>query len=134
MAQHVATNLDGVFQCFSGGAPHDRARRIGRSVRPPGCDLEPGIDFSAPRATSLRRDQGRHQRRGPRAGGPELARQGVTANASCPAVKSDMTANIMANEKSSQCDAVGFRCGRFGEPSDFGGIAVYLIASASLFL
>ena len=62
----------------------------------------------------------------------ELARYGITANAILPGwIKSEMTAGIMANEKfvSNVMPRIPMR--RFGEPEDFGGIAVYLASSAS---
>ena len=56
----------------------------------------------------------------------ELARHGVTANAILPGwIKSDMTAGIMANEKFVANVMPRIPVRRFGEPSDFGGIAVY---------
>ena len=62
----------------------------------------------------------------------ELARYGITANAILPGwIRSDMTAGIMANEKfvSNVMPRIPMR--RFGEPEDFGGIAVYLASKAS---
>jgi NAD(P)-dependent dehydrogenase (short-subunit alcohol dehydrogenase family) len=62
----------------------------------------------------------------------ELARFGVTANAILPGwIKSDMTAGIMANEKFVANVMPRIPLRRFGEPSDFGGIAVYLMSKAS---
>ena len=62
----------------------------------------------------------------------ELARQGVTSNAILPGwIKSDMTAGIMANEKFVANVMPRIPMRRFGEPSDFGGIAVYLMSKAS---
>jgi NAD(P)-dependent dehydrogenase (short-subunit alcohol dehydrogenase family) len=62
----------------------------------------------------------------------ELARQGVTSNAILPGwIKSDMTAGIMANEKFVANVMPRIPVRRFGEPSDFGGIAVYLMSKAS---
>jgi NAD(P)-dependent dehydrogenase (short-subunit alcohol dehydrogenase family) len=62
----------------------------------------------------------------------ELARQGVTSNAILPGwIKSDMTAGIMANEKFVGNVMPRIPMRRFGEPSDFGGIAVYLMSKAS---
>src|SRR5260370_934736 len=59
----------------------------------------------------------------------ELARQGVTANAILPGwIKSDMTAGIMANEKFVGAVMPRIPMRRFGEPSDFGGIAVFLLS------
>jgi NAD(P)-dependent dehydrogenase (short-subunit alcohol dehydrogenase family) len=62
----------------------------------------------------------------------ELARYGVTANAILPGwIRSEMTTGIMANEKfvSNVVPRIPMR--RFGEPKDFGGIAVYLASEAS---
>jgi NAD(P)-dependent dehydrogenase (short-subunit alcohol dehydrogenase family) len=62
----------------------------------------------------------------------ELARHGITANAILPGwIRSDMTAGVMANEKfvSNVMPRIPMR--RFGEPEDFGGIAVYLASKAS---
>ena len=62
----------------------------------------------------------------------ELARQGVTSNAILPGwIKSDMTAGVMANEKFVANVMPRIPMRRFGEPSDFGGIAVYLMSKAS---
>src|SRR5580704_5539770 len=62
----------------------------------------------------------------------ELARYGVTANAILPGwIKSDMTAGIMANEKFVANVMPRIPMRRFGEPGDFGGIAVYLMSKAS---
>jgi NAD(P)-dependent dehydrogenase (short-subunit alcohol dehydrogenase family) len=62
----------------------------------------------------------------------ELARYGITANAILPGwIRSEMTAEIMTNEKfvSNVMPRIPMR--RFGEPEDFGGIAVYLTSKAS---
>ena len=62
----------------------------------------------------------------------ELARYGVTANAILPGwIKSDMTAGIMGNEKFVANVMPRIPVRRFGEASDFGGIAVYLMSKAS---
>ena len=62
----------------------------------------------------------------------ELARYGVTANAILPGwIKSDMTAGIMANDKFVANVMPRIPVRRFGEPSDFGGIAVYIMSKAS---
>src|SRR4029079_12472448 len=64
--------------------------------------------------------------------GVQVARHGVTANAILPGwIKSDMTAGIMANEKFVAHVMPRIPVPRFGEPSDFGGIAVYLMSKAS---
>jgi len=62
----------------------------------------------------------------------ELARHGITANAILPGwIKSEMTAGIMANEKFVANVMPRIPMRRFGEPGDFGGIAVYLMSKAS---
>jgi len=62
----------------------------------------------------------------------ELARYGVTANAILPGwIKSDMTARAMADDKFVNAVMPRIPLRRFGEPSDFGGIAVYLMSKAS---
>ena len=62
----------------------------------------------------------------------ELARYGVTANAILPGwIKSEMTAGIMANERFVANVMPRIPVRRFGEPEDFGGIAVYLMSKAS---
>jgi len=60
------------------------------------------------------------------------ARYGVTVNAILPGlVKSDMTASIMDNEKFVANVMPRIPPRRFGEPEDFGGLAVYLMSSLS---
>ena len=62
----------------------------------------------------------------------EFARYGVTANAILPGwIKSDMTARVMADDKFVGAVMPRIPVRRFGEPSDFGGIAVYLMSKAS---
>ena len=62
----------------------------------------------------------------------EHARYGVRANAILPGwIRSDMTAGIMANDKFVANVMPRIPARRFGEPSDFGGIAVYLMSKAS---
>src|SRR5215469_121614 len=62
----------------------------------------------------------------------ELARFGVTSNAILPGwIRSDMTARALADEKFVGAVMPRIPMRRFGEPSDFGGIAVYLMSKAS---
>ena len=128
-----ATNLDGVFHVFQAAARHMTERaECRRSVRPAGRDLEPRLDVRHRAQRALCRDQGRHQRAGAARSRVELARHGVTANAILPGwIKSDMTAGIMANEKFVANVMPRIPVRRFGEPADFGGIAVYLMSQAS---
>jgi NAD(P)-dependent dehydrogenase (short-subunit alcohol dehydrogenase family) len=62
----------------------------------------------------------------------ELARYGVTANAILPGwIKSEMTEGVLANERFVAAVMPRIPMRRFGEPHDFGGIAVYLMSGAS---
>ncbi|HEX7968133.1 MAG TPA: SDR family NAD(P)-dependent oxidoreductase [Stellaceae bacterium] len=62
----------------------------------------------------------------------ELARHRITANAILPGwIKSDMTEGLMSNEKFINNVMPRIPMRRFGEPKDFGGIAVYLMSDTS---
>ena len=64
----------------------------------------------------------------------ELARYGVTANSILPGwIETDMTANSVANPKFAGNVLPRVPMRRWGTPEDFGGIAVYLMSSASRF-
>src|SRR6201746_1418475 len=127
-----ATNLDGVFRVFQAAARHMTER------------AEAGDGFGRLVATSSLASLFGTARNEHYAGtkaalnalcralAVELARYGVTANAILPGwIKSDMTAGVMANEKfvANVMPRIPMRL--FGEPTDFGGIAVYLMSKAS---
>ena len=127
-----ATNLDGVFHAFQAAARHMTER------------AENGDAFGRLVATSSLASLFGTARNEHYAGtkaalnalcralAVELARYGVTANAILPGwIKSDMTAGIMANDKFVANVMPRIPARRFGEPSDFGGIAVYLMSKAS---
>jgi NAD(P)-dependent dehydrogenase (short-subunit alcohol dehydrogenase family) len=62
----------------------------------------------------------------------ELARYGVTCNAILPGwSKSEMTANVFEQRTFVESVMPRIPMRRFGEPEDFGGIAVYLMSNAS---
>ena len=64
----------------------------------------------------------------------EFARHGITANAILPGwIETDMTENLMANEKFAQAAGGRIPARRWGRPDDFGGIAVYLMSEASAY-
>lgn len=64
----------------------------------------------------------------------EYARHGITANAILPGwIETDMTANLMANEKFTEAAGKRIPMRRWGAPSDFGGLAVYLMSDASAY-
>src|SRR6201994_2544583 len=127
-----ATNLDGVFHAFQAAARHMTER------------AEAGDKFGRLVATSSLASLFGTARNEHYAGtkaalnalcralAVELARYGVTANAILPGwIKSDMTAGLMGNDKFVANVMPRIPVRRFGEPSDFGGIAVYLMSGAS---
>src|SRR5665811_71719 len=127
-----ATNLDGVFHVFQVAARHMTERAasgdpFGRLVATSSLASIFGTARNEHYAATKAAINALV-----RALAVELARQGVTANAILPGwIKSDMTANIMANEKFVANVMPRIPMRRFGEPSDFGGIAVYLMSKAS---
>jgi len=62
----------------------------------------------------------------------EFARHGITANAILPGwIATDMTENAMSDQKFAQAAGKRIPARRWGQPDDFGGIAVYLMSDAS---
>lgn len=62
----------------------------------------------------------------------ELARYGITANSILPGYTiTEMTEELMANEKFQNAVMPRLPMRRFGQAGDFGGIAVYLMSDAS---
>ncbi len=127
-----ATNLDGVFHVFQAAARHmtERANngdKFGRLVATSSLASLFGTARNEHYAATKAAINAVC-----RALGVELARYGVTANAILPGwIKSDMTAKIMADDKFVGNVMPRIPMRRFGEPSDFGGIAVYLMSKAS---
>ena len=127
-----ATNLDGVFHAFQAAARHmvDRANngdRFGRLVATSSLASLFGTARNEHYAATKSAINAVV-----RALAVELARYGVTANAILPGwIKSDMTSGIMAQEKFVEAVMPRIPVRRFGEPSDFSGIAVYLMSTAS---
>ena len=127
-----ATNLDGVFHVFQAAARHMTERseagdRFGRLVATSSLASLFGTARNEHYAATKAAINALC-----RALAVELARHGVTANAILPGwIKSDMTAGIMSNEKFVANVMPRIPVRRFGEPSDFGGIAVYLMSKAS---
>jgi len=130
--QMFATNLDGVFHAFQVAARHmtERANAgdpFGRLVATSSLASLFGTARNEHYAATKAAINALV-----RALAVELARHGVTANAILPGwIMSDMTAGLMANEKFVANVMPRIPVRRFGEPSDFGGIAVYLMSKAS---
>jgi len=127
-----ATNLDGVFHAFQAAARH-------MTERAAGGDAFGRLVATSSLASIFGTARNEHYAATKaainalvRALAVELARHGVTANAILPGwIKSDMTQGLMANEKFVSNVMPRIPARRFGEPSDFGGIAVYLMSKAS---
>jgi hypothetical protein len=130
--QMFSTNLDGVFHVFQGAARHMTERAaagdaFGRLVATSSLASLFGTARNEHYAATKAAINALI-----RALAVELARYGVTANAILPGwIKSEMTAGLMANEKFVANVMPRIPVRRFGEPSDFGGIAVYLMSKAS---
>jgi NAD(P)-dependent dehydrogenase (short-subunit alcohol dehydrogenase family) len=127
-----ATNLDGVFHVFQAAARHmtDRAEAgdaFGRLVATSSLASLFGTARNEHYAATKAAINALC-----RALAVELARYGVTSNAILPGwIRSDMTAPVLANDKFVANIMPRIPVRRFGEPSDFGGIAVYLMSKAS---
>jgi NAD(P)-dependent dehydrogenase (short-subunit alcohol dehydrogenase family) len=127
-----ATNLDGVFHVFQAVARHMTERSetgdaFGRLVATSSLASIFGTARNEHYAATKAAINALV-----RALAVELARHGITANAILPGwIRSEMTAGLMANEKFVANVMPRIPVRRFGEPSDFGGIAVYLMSKAS---
>ena len=127
-----STNLDGVFHVFQVAARHmtERAEKgdaFGRLVATSSMASLFGTARNEHYAATKAAINAMI-----RALAVELARYGVTANAILPGwIKSEMTEGLMANDKFVGNVMPRIPMRRFGEPSDFGGIAVYLMSKAS---
>ncbi len=127
-----ATNLDGVFHVFQAAARHMTERsnngdKFGRLIATSSLASLFGTARNEHYAATKAAINALV-----RALAVELARHGVTANAILPGwIKSEMTAKIMSDEKFVGAVMPRIPVRRFGEPGDFGGIAVYLMSGAS---
>lgn len=129
-----ATNLDGVFHVFQAAARH-------MTERAAGGDAFGRLVATSSMASLFGTARNEHYAATKsainslvRALAVELARHGVTANAILPGwIKSEMTQGLMANDKFVTNVMPRIPVRRFGEPSDFGGIAVYLMSKASAY-
>lgn len=127
-----ATNLDGVVGTLQVAARHmrDRAKAgdpFGRLVATSSVASIDGAAFNEHYGATKGALNAMV-----RAVAVELARYGVTANAILPGwIESDMTADLLANEKFVGNTLPRIPARRYGRPSDFGGIAVYLMSGMS---
>jgi NAD(P)-dependent dehydrogenase (short-subunit alcohol dehydrogenase family) len=128
----MTTNLDGVFHVFQVAARHmveraGKGDKFGRLV--PTSSLA-SISGTAKNEHYAVTKAGLNAL--VRALGVELARYGITANAILPGwIKTEMTDGLTGNEKFVANVMPRIPMRRFGEPEDFGGIAVYLMSGLS---
>ncbi|MET0182316.1 MAG: SDR family oxidoreductase [Caulobacterales bacterium] len=130
--QMMTTNLDGVYRVFQVAARHmvERAEKGDKFGR-----LVPTSSLASISGTA-RNEHYAITKAGlnalVRALGVELARYGITANAILPGwIKSEMTEGLFGNDKFVTNVMPRIPMRRFGEPDDFGGIAVYLMSGLS---
>jgi NAD(P)-dependent dehydrogenase (short-subunit alcohol dehydrogenase family) len=130
----LATNLDGAFLTLQAAARH-MVERAGKGD--PGGRLVVTSSLASLFGTARNEHYAASKaalNALSRALGVELARYGITANAILPGwIKSEMTEGIMANEKFVGAVMPRIPMRRWGEPADFGGIAVYLMSAASAY-
>jgi NAD(P)-dependent dehydrogenase (short-subunit alcohol dehydrogenase family) len=127
-----ATNLEGVFHVFQVALRHMIKRaeggdRFGRIV----ATSSIASLFGVPRGEHYAATKAALNEV-VRTLAVEHARYGVTANAILPGwIETDMTAGLTANEKFVAATMPRIPMRRYGNPADFGGIAVYLMSALS---
>jgi NAD(P)-dependent dehydrogenase (short-subunit alcohol dehydrogenase family) len=125
----LSINLDGVFFTFREAARHMKERGEGGSLVGTASvaalrGMPRGEHYSASKAgiTGLVRSLA-----------VEYGRYGIRANSVLPGwVYSEMSAPVTKGERQAPIMLARTPAGRFGEPSDFAGIAVYLASPASV--
>ena len=131
----LAVNLDGVFFTFREACKHMVARAEGGDKA--GGSLVVISSLSA--YDGAPRNEAYAATKGAvismiRAIAVEHARYGVRANAILPGwIATDMTAGAQGNDKFNDAVIRRVPVRRWGQPADFGGIAVYLASDASAF-
>ncbi len=130
----LRVNLDGAFYTFRAAARHMKQRAEAGDKG--GCLV--GTASLAAIEGAARNEHYAATKGGlvsmVRALAVELARYGVTANSILPGwIETDMTAKSVANPKFAGNVLPRVPMRRWGTPEDFGGIAVYLMSSASRF-
>ncbi|QCI66599.1 SDR family NAD(P)-dependent oxidoreductase [Phreatobacter stygius] len=130
----MAANLDGVVKTFQVAARHmiERARAgdpFGRLIATSSVASIEGAAYNEHYGAAKGAVNSLV-----RALAVELARHGITVNTILPGwIETDMTASALQNEKflSNVTPRIPMR--RFGQPADFGGIALYLMSTASAY-
>jgi NAD(P)-dependent dehydrogenase (short-subunit alcohol dehydrogenase family) len=130
----IATNLDGAFYTLRAATRHMVARAK---------QGDPGGRLIGTASIAAISGAARHEAYAATKGGliamlnalaVELARYGITANALLPGwVGTAMTAPFFESEAFAKAVKPRIPVGRWGDPADFGGIAVYLMSNASAY-
>ena len=130
----MRVNLDGAFYTFRTAAKH----MVERAKTDPGWA---GGSLVGTASLAALHGAARSEHYGATKGGMvsmvrglavELARHGIRANAVLPGwIETDMTANATSNPKFADNVLPRIPVRRWGSPADFGGVAVYLMSSAS---
>lgn len=128
----MAVNLDGAFFTLRAAAAHmvERAELgdtggslIGVSSLAAVCGLRRGAHYAATKGAVISLMQSL---------AVDYARYGITANTVLPGhIHTDMTSANYANPRFVDAVMPRIPMGRWGDPGDFGGIAVYLVSNAS---
>lgn len=125
-------NLDGVTRCFQVAARH-MIERAGRGD--PFGRLVATSSVAAVEGASMNEHYGASKgavNAMVRALAVQLARHGITVNSIMPGyAESEMTAELFANEKFQRNVTPRIPMRRFGKPSDYGGVAGYLMSETS---
>lgn len=128
----MAANVDGVAHCFQVAARHmvERAKAgdpFGRLVATSSVASIEGAAYNEHYGASKGAVNSFV-----RAIAVELARHGITANTILPGwIETDMTSRALGDDKFVKAVSPRIPARRFGVPADFGGIAVYLMSTAS---
>ena len=130
----MGANVDGVVHVFQAAARHmiDRAKAgepFGRLVATSSVASIDGAAFNEHYGASKGAVNSFV-----RAIAVELARHGITVNSILPGwIETDMTTDMMRNDKFVRNVSPRIPVRRFGRPADFAGIAVYLMSPASAY-
>ena len=128
----MAVNVEGVAYCFRAAAVHMRERAkngdpFGRLVGTSSVASIMGAAYNEHYGASKGAVNSMV-----RALAVEYGRYGVTVNAILPGfARSEMTEDLLKEEKLVAAALPRVPLGRFGEPDDYGGIAAYLMSDAS---